>query len=291
MEHAHQNIERYLTGDLNGAALAEFEQALQSDSALAQSVAQHREMMQRLDALRIRNKVKAATQTQRQSSGQALYTRRKYWALAASFVLLAAAIWFFYQQGNPERSDWVEEPVPPSPAEQPIPAPETAPLEQTPDAPPSSTQANEKQSRQLALARTYLIQPSSSMIRDAAQQSDPSAPKSMAQQAAEAYEKRDFRKAADLLKNDSLIEQDDAIRFLRANARFQIGQFPQAASDFEALHQSFQFKHEARWNALICLLAQGKNEQAEHQRKAMLQEEDFPFKGMATRLGQALLAD
>jgi len=286
MEQAHQNIESYLNGDLSELELIEFEHALQSDASLAESVAQHREMMRRLDALRIRNKVKAAARTQRQT-GQARYVQRKYWALAASLVLIAAAVWFFYQQVNPERSDWVDKPVPPNTTEQPVPIPETAPADQIPDTSPDS-KPDDKRPRQLALAREHILLPSSTMIRDAAQQSDVSAPKTIAQQAAEAFEKQQYRIAANLLKNDPVVEQDDALRFLRANARFQIGEFAKAALDFEALQQSFQFKHEARWNAMLCLLAQGKSAEAKHLLDAMLQETDFPFQEKAKHLKQAI---
>lgn len=287
MQQVHQNIERYLDGDLNQAELAEFEAALQADPNLAESLARHREMTQRLDALRLRNKVKAATQAQHHR-GQTLYTRRRYWALAASLVLLASAIWFFYQQTSPLRSDWADQPVSPSPSEQPAPLPETTPLEPTPEQVPNA-QPDAQRSRQLALAREYILQPSSSMIRDAAQQPDASASKTIARQAAEAYEKQHYRQAADLLKNDALVAEDDALRFLRANARFQAEQFPQAASDFEALKQSFQFKHEARWNFILCLLAEGKNDQVGPALKAMREETDFPFQERAARLSEALL--
>ena len=51
MDKFYENIERYLLGELTGNELRDFENALQSDPTLAKSVAQHKELMQRLDAL------------------------------------------------------------------------------------------------------------------------------------------------------------------------------------------------------------------------------------------------
>lgn len=60
MENFYEKIERYIHGELEGGALTDFENALKTDTELVQSVARHREMIQRLDALRLRKKVVSA---------------------------------------------------------------------------------------------------------------------------------------------------------------------------------------------------------------------------------------
>ena len=58
MENFDEKIEPYLLGELSEAELIAFEKLLKTDAALAKSVAEHREMMERLEALRLRKKIK-----------------------------------------------------------------------------------------------------------------------------------------------------------------------------------------------------------------------------------------
>lgn len=132
MDQFYNNIEAYVNGELEGNALQEFESALTSDTALQQAVAQHRDMIARLGALRLRQTVKK--NMVRPSEGGASFTvSRRLLAAAASLVLVAAAVYFWLQTPAPDKSDIagpapfpldspavVEKPVPP------IPAPDTS---------------------------------------------------------------------------------------------------------------------------------------------------------------------
>ena len=79
-------------------------------------------------------------------------------------------------------------------------------------------------------------------------------------------------------------EVDEMTHFLRANARFQIGQYEAAAADFEALENSFQYKYDAKWNYLLCQLALGEMEVVQTQLTNMIADEDFPFHAQAVEL-------
>ncbi len=283
MEIFYQNIERYLLGELTGNDLSEFENALQSHTALAKSVTQHREMMQRLDALRRRSKVKAAIAPQ-SAKPAAMYANRKFWAMAASLIVLAAAIWFFNQPA--QTNSGLVENKPQKPQTDTL----TTPPNETPISTPDVPQANKprekpmEQARLIALARIFQELPSQTFVRGAAQTAGDISQKTLAQLAAEAFDSNNFRLAAELLKDDKQVLQDEDARYIRANARFHIGQFAESANDFDALKDSFQFKHEARWNFLLCQIALGKTEQAKVLLLAMIAEQDFPFRAKALEL-------
>jgi len=287
MGNFHQNIERYLLGELVGSDLTEFENALRSDAALAKSVAQHQEMLQRLDALRLRNKVKAAIAAP-ETTSVAMYSSRKFWAMAAALTVLVAAIWFFNRpaqtksgivETQPQKSliDTLKTP----PNEFPIP---------TSNIPQANKQRErpKEQSKLIALARAFQELPDQTFVRGVTQVEANLSQKTPVQLAAAAFESNNFRLAADLLKEDKYVLEDEDARYIRANARFALGQFAGAAKDFDALKDSFQFRHEARWNFLLCQIALGKTEQAKVLLTAMIKEQDFPFRAKAKELSGKL---
>ncbi|MDO8366255.1 MAG: hypothetical protein Q7T20_05615 [Saprospiraceae bacterium] len=288
MENFYQNIERYLLGELAGSDLTAFENALQSNADLARSVAHHREMMQRLDAMRVRNKVKSSIIPHRAKS-VAMYTSRKFWSLAASLVVLLAAILFFTQPARTHQE--IAE------NESPTILPDTiiTPKVETPNPLPDKPQAYQSREKSLknpkliALAREYLVQPSQTLVRDASQPDGDTSSKTPAQLAAVAFEKRKFRLATEILKEDSQVLEDENARFIRASARFNIGQISGAAKDFEALKTSFQYQHEARWNFLLCQMAVGNMTTSRTLLAEMVEEKDFPFRAKAVELEGKLL--
>jgi len=287
MEKFYEQIEGYLLGELSGTALTDFENALQNDPKLAQAVTQHRALIQRLDALKLRNKVKAAI-TRQQTSAASGYTRRIFLALAVLLILLAAAIWFFKPFAS-KTTETNNEAAPNTPIEAPKPPTNDAPGSKSNEPPAlKSTDKKAKIQQLIALAHEFQEPPTQTFMRDAAQQADPSSIKTMSQQAAEAYYQQNFRRAITLLKEDKLVADDEGARFIRANARFKLDQFAAAATDFEALNNSFQFKHEARWNFLLCQLALGNSSKAKMLLTEMSAEQDFPFRDKALTLKRKL---
>ena len=112
--------------------------------------------------------------------------------------------------------------------------------------------------------------------------------KTPVQLAAAAFESNNFRLAADLLKDDKYVLEDEDARYIRANARFALGQFAGAAKDFDALKDSFQFRYEARWNFLLCQIALGNMEISKVLLAEMVTDQDFPFRAKAMELSGKL---
>ncbi|MFN0176043.1 MAG: hypothetical protein ACKVU0_15435 [Saprospiraceae bacterium] len=287
MGNFYQNIEPYLLGELTGSDLTEFENALQSDAALAKSVAQHQEMLQRLDALRLRKKVKAAIAAPEETS-VAMYSSRKIWAMAAALTVLVAAIWFFNQPA--QTNSGIVEIQPQKSQNDTLKTPPSEPLNPTPGIPQANKQREspKEQSKLIALAQDFQERPDQTFVRGVIQAEGDLNQKTPAQLAAAAFESNNFRLAADLLKDDKYVLDDEDARYIRANARFAIGQFAEAAKDFDALKDSFQFRHEARWNFLLCQIALGNMEISKVLLAEMVTEQDFPFREKALELAKKL---
>lgn len=279
MEKFYTQTEQYLLGELTGDELEAFEKALQEDPLLAQSVAQHREMMQRLDALRLRKKVQSALTNPIDKPTRG-YTTRIFATIAALLILLAVAFWFFLRPGPTTEFEQKKslETTPIDTAKTVTPNETSSPPAQKPIEKSSNT------AQLIALARAFQEKPSQTMVRDAAQAESGTTPKTKAQAAADAYDQQKFSLAAAILKDDQLVQADEEARFIRANARFSIDQFAGAAQDFEALKNSFQFRYEAQWNYLLCQIALGNTEKAQQLLAAILKEQDFPFRERALKL-------
>lgn len=284
MENFYEKIEGYILGELEGEVLADFENALKTDTELAQSVARHRAMMQRLEALRLRKKVVSALEFEPKKPFL-LGKKRLPGLLALLIVLLAAAFYFF---GKPAAKpsiksenlpqDTLVTPAVRPPAEVPVPIAEK-PKEPSVEKP-----------QLIAVARAFHEPPAQTFVRDAAQQAGDPAPKTSLEKAAESFTDQKFRLAANLLGDENLVVQDEEARYIRAHARFMIGQFAGAASDFDALINSFQFKYEARWNFLLCQIALGKTKKAKALLAEIVAEDDFPFRSKALELSKRLAA-
>lgn len=293
MSSPDQNIERYLLGELSNDELQAFEAAIHADPALAEQVSQHREMLQRLDALRLRNNVKAALSQQEAAVAQKKTMPRssRAWAIAAALMALLAAVWFFRQNQRPAAPEMAKElpqnldnqlPVNNAPQEETV---QNIPENNKPQAVPP-TENNREKHRLLALAVSFHQAPGSSSVREAAEPTG--ADKTPLQNAADAFAKKDFAKAAELLSSDPNVASDELARYLRANARFNIGQFEAAAADFWVLRNSFQFKHDANWNFIMCQLALGKTDAAKSLLDEIAADPDAAFYNKAVNLKKEL---
>lgn len=279
MNQFYEQIEAYLLGELTEETRRDFETALQSDQALARSVEQHRVMLQRLESARIRQKVKKSILETKSESGAFTVSKNVLWAVAASLTILAAMVWFFTQSTSPDTPQIaVEQPAP-------VQTPTIQPEQPKPDTTqtPPTNQAPQDNRRLMAMAKEYHRLMPSTMVRDAVGQS-PNTPKSTVQLAADAYLQQNYRQVAALLRPDSLVKTNEYARLMRADARFQLGQFATSLADYTQLSDSFEFKHDARWNALLCQLALGQSEQAAKVLKSMTQDPDFPFYKKALEL-------
>jgi hypothetical protein len=273
-------IEPYLLGELKGADLADFERALLSDPELVRQVAQHRAMQQRLLGMQARKKVDFALATAPNPSNSYHWL----WVVAVLLLTLAAAFWYI-------RSAKPEVPSPPTvPLQTPLPSTPQSILDttqQTLPVPPSMAQKPLKKqnntsnvdARLIALAEEFQAQPTDILVRGTGGKSTAL---TNLQRAYQAYTIQDYRLSYSLLQDDTELGTDDSGLFLRANARFRAGLYASARQDFTKLSNSFQFRHEARWNILLCDMAQGKDVKAALD--LMVQDVDFPFNDAARRL-------
>lgn len=267
MTNPYEKIESYLLGELADDELQAFEAALRTDEALVRSVAQHREVMARLNALRLRNKVKSAIYPSLPSPSP--ITLQHIVSVALMLALGMAAIWFFTRPGK--------EPAPaPTPVVRP-PASEATPPVQQPNAP--ATQVPNIPARPIAWVRSYHVSMPAGFVREV---SESHAEKSPATLAATAYAQQDYPQVIRHLA--TLDPADEEGLALRANACFLLGRYTDSARDFRALEKSFQFKHEARWNFLLCQILLGNDKEATIQLDQMLAEPDFPFLDKAKAL-------
>lgn len=279
MENLDDQIERYLLGELSGDALTQFEKALQTDTALQVSVARHRELLERLEALRLRKKVQQALATEDvlPAKKPLFFSHNFIWA-AAACVFLCLVAWWFVTPKNPENVvNIAEKPLPPTDSA-------SAPAPPPPPVLPSKAPAPARVSP-MALATSFHRIPDAASLRDITAGNQGA--KTLTQMAKEAFVRGEYALVAEMLKTDASVEDENA-RYLRGHARFQIGQFPAAAADFETLQNSFQYKHDARWNFLLCQVALDKKVVAKSLLSGMLADLDFPYRKEALALSKQL---
>lgn len=285
MNNLYDQIEPYLNGELSVAEKEAFEQAVSADASLATAVSRHRDMLQRLEGLRLRKTVKSAISGIPKRHGKS----RLFTLLVSGSVLTAlllALVWFFLQRR--EQPPGAVETVVPQPATPIASQPETIPLDSTPQRQaPLRARESGAPGKMIALAKSNLIEPGPTMIRGNA--NTPPPPKEApAAKAADQYAAGNFRNAADLLASEDLVGDDDDARYLRAAARFHLSQFTAAASDYAALQASLQYSHEARWNFILCQLALGNVEKAQKLLNNIIKEPHAPFGTRALELQNQL---
>lgn len=282
MTHFYEKIEDYLLGDLSEPEKIAFEQVLQSDPELAAAVEQHKALMQRLEALRLRKKVESALEADRIRPRRGI-SRRLVWYMAALLVILAAAIWVFNQLSEAPKT---EKEIPPSKLNQEQATPiVNNPIAAKPETPEPARPADKKYKTTAqfrALAQEYHLKPQISIIRDGS--GNASASSTALERAQAAYAEKKYALALDQLRNEIFTENQEEVLYLRANLRFMLSEYANAARDFDGLRNSFQFKQEARWNSLLCELALGYQDSVRRMLAEMTADKDFAFHAKALEL-------
>ena len=225
-------IEAWLLGELHGQERIDFEQALQSDPQLVRAVEQVQGMQSRLTAMHLRKKVGEVLQHQQVVAPSPNF-RWMWLGLAGLTILL---VFWIFSGKTPEVTN-NSQPLPPS--EKPVAAPEKMVPEQPTNLKNPEKVALPAPGRPIVLAREFYKPPTGQFIRDATLEESINTP---LQQATEAFAAKNYDQACKLLQDDSQLGADESGRFLRANARFNAGQFKRAAQDFKQLENSFQHK-------------------------------------------------
>jgi hypothetical protein len=284
MQH-DRNIEDYLNGDLQGEERRVFEEVMAQDDLLAAEVQQQKMTQEQLRALLLRRKVGETIRLEKR--------RRRYrlllCAVAASFVLLLGSVWLFRKNTTQLITDG---PVASAPVNTPLQRDSVAasntniPLTEKPSVQTQPLPVHPKRTRQYAaLVTQFYTAPRQNMVR-----STEGAPvDSLYQYLNAAVQEKKYTRIISLLPDDTHVADDENLRMLRADAFFQLGQYERARVDFEVLSNSFQYRHEARWNGLLCLLARsGNSPEIQKILRRMTTDANFPFQEKAIRLEQAL---
>jgi tetratricopeptide (TPR) repeat protein len=278
MDNPYDNIESFLNGELQGKALIDFEDALRTDTDLAEAVNAQRQMLQQLDFWRLKTKVETALAhppTPKRSP-----TKYLFWAICAALLSGGVAWWIAHpRKTQPPVSPPTETPTSRPIATQPIPSSVPPPDVKIPPGPAHTTPPTKWRS----LAQAQIIAPEMTQLRGEI----PVGNGSDALKNAElAYQSGDYKKVLRLLSTPD--GDDEAAPFLRAHAHFQLGDYALAGRAFAQLERSFQYRHEARWNAMLCQLAQGDTAAARRALRIMQGEAAFPYQDKAARVKDLL---
>ncbi|HLP93849.1 MAG TPA: tetratricopeptide repeat protein [Saprospiraceae bacterium] len=271
MKNWHHNIEAYLLGELTEPEKMAFEQALQQDPELAQATEAHREVLQRLEALRLRRVVQAALAPRPPA-------RSWWWVWLLLATGIGSMVFMFFPK--PIKPDF----PPPT---------ESAPIEpiaqKTPDtlAPPTRPEQPVVLSiRQWAsLVKKHQVKPNAATLRS--DQVVTPSEKTAFTRAQEAYHAGRFAEALQLLEQ---APDDEDVRYYRANTLFQLQRFTEAGKVFKALETSFQYGQEARWNGFLCRAGSGQLQRAQVRNEALKLAADpsFEYRTFAAQLAREL---
>ncbi|MEP7323767.1 MAG: hypothetical protein ABI761_17710 [Saprospiraceae bacterium] len=289
MENYYLQIESYLLGELNEHELLAFEEALQNDPELVLAVDRIRDIQKRLAALKLRNQVSAVLKNQERSKNPGNRLKTFFIIAVALVLILITVIWQF----KVKKRNLAKE--------------ATTPIQiATPPTNPDSINKNElvpagidtialrnpdiamNDRSEKILVSEFYIPVNIDYLRSV---ESSNSPKTILQQADEAFKQKKYSKAATLLQDEKKYESEDLGIFIRAHSYFKLGQYQAAANDFKRLINSFQFKNEARWSFLLCNIAQGKTLKDPETKvllDSMISARVFPFQQKAIALKSRL---
>lgn len=278
MKNYYTWIESYLNGELSSEEHSEFESALEQNADLAEELARHRVLLHQLGAMRTRLKVADALLNPPPPSGLG---RLAPWLLSL-FLLLGIGGTGWYFMTNKPNSNPIPSPTPPE-KEHPTP-PVNPPSESLPAAEKKPAPAAKNY---MALAQSFQREPMTGFTRS---NDSPDAPTRL-DSAMMAYEKGNYAQTLTFLPRNTPNDTDETELFLRGNAHMKTGQWQRATADFSALVNSFQFRHEARFNLALCQLATQKTSTAVQTLKKMAADPVYPHRQAAADLLRQITTD
>ncbi|HAD12320.1 MAG TPA: hypothetical protein DCF33_07760 [Saprospirales bacterium] len=275
MKNWYHDIEAYLLGELPELEKTAFEQALQQDPELAQATEAHREVLNRLEGMRLRRLVQTSLQEPTDQSAQ--FRWKPVWWLLLLFAG-GVGVWVFII--SPKNTETTT--PPPS-----IEASPSGPVAQKPSDVPvvESTPRGLSPRQWAALALKNQAKPTPTALRS--EESGNAAEKTALVRAREAYHQGQYRETLLILKD---LPNDEDATYYRANALFRLQRFAEADTAFKNLETSFQYRYEARWNRFLCQLASGKLSQEEARKAALTlaNDETFELHEFAAELAEEL---
>ena len=277
MQDLDSKIEAYLAGELNPEETAEYEKELQHNSELYESVQEQRELRERLEGFRVRQKVANALSENQRSSNWSLSGKSIFIAL---LMILTFCLWYFTRKqpqavntANPviEKKEPVMPSSPKSQVEPVVEAPEK--IEPKPKSTPSK-------SRLMALAKQFYQPPNTAITRSSGENNSASD----IQRAKQAYEDEQYEDCLEILLTLGGSVQPSEVRYLLASTYFTLGNYKKAAEIYTSLESSFIYQYDAGWNLIMCQLAEGKLDKAKELLAALSEDPQAPYKARAQEL-------
>jgi cytochrome c-type biogenesis protein CcmH/NrfG len=284
MNNLEEKIEGYLLGELNEEERLQFEQNLKKDSELAEKVRDHRQMMERLEAMRLRNKVKSVLEPDAAYlNGSKALQKWMIWALSVLMVALLGWYTWKTNANQPIKSQPADNESAPFPSSPTItdgsPGQEMAQhLENTP-----KSEESRPKDKLIALALQFHQDIHTSNIRDLSSGQTTQQLKN----AADALDQHHYKKVIQLLEQD-LEPRSDNAKMLLASAYFREQRFLDAAAIFQSMNNSFQYKNDAEWNLMLCQLSMGETHKAVTFLHSISQEPEAPYHDQANELKRLL---
>jgi len=328
-EENSRRIQDYLNREMPEAEQLSFEKSCAEDKSLADALALHQSVAQTLkdkEALAFRHQLESRIAASRPSGdtsgGKPTSSQRNVLLLLFILaVLTAAGLVFFGDKEQPPLPETIAEPevaapALPNDAGEKVPDPSTQIVGEE-RIPPNAQDASnvkkriaagsasgEKQAQafgnpayqQLALseyrATTFVFRGinANKEPTDTAQQA--LLLFAQANAAKDANEQENYLEQALEILNDNQVAKDQRLLLTRAQAYFQMGQYAQAASDFQDLQNSFIYGGNADWGLALCYTAQmpAKADAFQDAMSVMLKDESHSFHAKALQLSKQVEA-
>lgn len=286
MSNQEDKIESYLLGQLSGSELQEFEIELKNNPELLRLVDQHRMVIKRLEAYRIRTKVKLAIANNSQKQGSS--NLKWFVGIAASFLIITMITWFFILNDNSFKngelthkgSDDINQSF------------DSLNLKNNPIDTSEQLAAldeiqNESTTTEIIgrrkIATLFLMFPVLTHVRDM-EKLDSADIKNSFVIAKQAFEKQNYNEVLKYLDRNRIIPDDGELLFIRAISNFKVGAYDKAALDFNLLKSSYQYKAEADFNFMLCQLAQNKIPTTLQLINSMIKNKEYQYRNQAIAL-------
>ena len=286
MSNQEDKIESYLLGQLSGSELQEFEIELKNSPELLRLVDQHRTVIKRLDAYRIRTKVKSEIANNSQKKGNS----NLKWVIgvAASFLIITMITWFFILSDNSfkngefthEGSDDINQSFDSLSLK-------INPIDTSEQLAAIDENQNESTTTEIIgrrkIATLFLVFPMLTHVRDL-EKLDSSDIKNSFVIAKQAFDKQNYKEVLKYLDRYKINPDDGELLFIRAISNFKTGAFDKAALDFNLLKSSYQYKAEADFNFMLCKLAQNKIPATLQLINSMIKDKEYQYRSQAIAL-------
>lgn len=286
MSNQEDKIESYLLGQLSGSELQEFEIELENNPELQRLVDQHRLVIKRLEAYRIRTKVKSAIAN---SSQKRIGSNLKWFiGIAASFLIITLFTWIFVlndnnfedgelaHDGNDDINNSID-----SLNLQHNPIDTSEQLAAIDEIQEESTTTEIIGRRKIATL--FLVFPMLAHVRHL-EKLDSSDINNLFVTAKQAFEKQNYQEVLKYLDRYKLNTDDGELLFMRAISNFKVGAYDKAALDFNLLKSSFQYKAEADFNFMLCKLAKNEIPATLQLINSMIKDKEYQYRSQAIAL-------